>query len=210
VRFARSSTALTGSELGNSYETNIDSSLHRWRNYPYPESTEIDIFTDIDGNKDSSDIKGTVKSLNLTLGLGYETRLNKKLNGFIGVKSILGLASDTSSKLGIKITTIDTLTDTTGISGSQLIKSKSFSIALPLGLEYKLLPSLTVRAGFTPKFSYNKSGLTTHNQIEIANGALYYSFGIGYIFQDKFSIDTYNYGNLGSLNNWNIQFKYMF
>jgi hypothetical protein len=210
VRFTRSSTALTGSELGNSYDAAIDSSIHRWRNDPYPESSEVNVYTDIDGNKDSSNIKGTINSFNLILGLGYETRLNRRLNGFIGAKSILGLASDTSSKLGIKITTIDTLTDTTGISGSQLVKSKSFSIALPLGLEYKPLPSLTIRTGLTPKVSYDKSGLATHNQIVNVKGVLLYSFGVGYIFRDKFSIDTYNYGNLGSLNNWNIQFKYIF
>ncbi len=210
VRFTRSSAALTGSELGNSYYAAIDSSLHRWRNYPYPESTEINISTYINGNKDSSDIKGTAKSLNLTLGFGYESRLNRRLNGFIGVKSILGIATDTSSKLGIRITTVDTITDTTGISGSQLVESKSFSIALPLGLEFRLLPSLTIRTGFTPKFSYDKSGLATHRQIVNFKGVLLYSFGIGYIFRDKFSIDTYNYGNLGSLSNWNIQLKYMF
>jgi len=210
LRFTKSSANLTGSELGDSYETEIDSSLHRWSNYPYPESTEVNVSTDIDGNKDSSHITGTTNSLNLTLGLGYETHLSRRLNGFIGVKSILGIATDTSSKLGVRITTIDTITDTTGISGSQLIKSKSLSVAMPLGLEYKLLSSLSIRAGFTPKFSYNQSGLTTHNQIENVKGFLLYSFGIGYIFRDKFSIDTYNYGNLSSLSNWNIQFKYMF
>jgi len=210
VCFSKSTADLSGSELGNSYEIDIDSSLHRWRHLSYPESTEINVSTDIYGNKDSSAIKGTVKSLNLTLGLGYETHLNRKLVGFIGLKSILGIATDTSSKLGIKITTIDTITDTTGISGSQLVKSKSFSIATPVGLEYKLLSSLSIRLGFTPKLTYNKSGLTTHNQIENVKGFLLYSFGIGYIFRDKFSIDTYNYGTLGSLNNWNIQLKYMF
>jgi hypothetical protein len=210
VCFSKSSADLSGSELGNSYEIDIDSSLHRWRHLSYPESTEINGATDMERNIDSSAIKGTIKSLNLTLGLGYETHLNRKLVGFIGLKSILGIVTDTSSKLGIKFTTIDTLTDTTGISGSQLVKRKNLSVALPLGLEYKLISSITIRAGLTPKFTYDKSGLTTHNQIENVKGFLLYSFGVGYNFRDKFIIDTYNYGNLGTLNNWNFQFKYLF
>jgi hypothetical protein len=201
---------LTGTEFINSYESDIDSSLQRWRNYPYPESIEVEVDSDIKNDKDSSRLTGTTNSLNLTLGLGLEKRFTEKLRGFIGIKSILGIATDTSSKLGMGITAMDTITDTTGISGSQLIKSKSFSVALPLGLEFKLLPSLLIRAGFTPKFTYNKSGLTNHNQIENVKGLLIYSFGVGYTFKDEFSIDAFNRGNIGTFGDWNLQFKYMF
>lgn len=211
IHLSKSTTDLSGSELGDVYESEIDSSLHRWRNYPNPESIEIFYrYSNLNNNQDSSHITGTTNSLNLIFGLGYEARLNRRLNSYVGIKSTFEIASDTFLKSGRMISVVDTTVDTTGICESQMEKSRSFSIALPIGLEYKVLPSLRIRSGFAPKLIYSKSGLTTHEQLENVTGFLVYSFGVGYIFRDKFSIDTYNYGNLGSLNNWNIQLKYMF
>ncbi len=212
----------SGSEFEVSNDISRDSLYERWRNYPNLESTRTEIDTPYGYYQKSLSLSGHTIITKAVLGLGYETPLTNNLQGFIGVKSVFNIEKDSSQRLGSEIiknmspyripVLFDTTTDTNQVFTFDVTNRKGFYISLPLGFEYKILPFMTIRAGITPKVSYEKIGLKTEQGInpDITNKNidLSYSFGTNIKLGRRLSIDGYNGGNLFTVRDWIVQMRY--
>lgn len=235
--FNKSSFDLSGNEFDSSYSLRYDSSFQRWRSYPDDETTSTEAVTSYTRYTKSLALSGQGDVFNVRFGLGYESPLTKNLKGFIGIKSLLGTGRDSILRQGLEISEsvtypipvtiirneiiipfqqqwFDTIIDTNQIFTFEVTHRKSLNVSLPLGLEYNILPPLTIRGGITAKVSYEKSGLKNEWKEfpEVVNKGIdfYYSFGLGLKLGKRFSLDGYNAGNIFTVRDWIAQIRYTF
>ncbi|MEO0070786.1 MAG: hypothetical protein ABIK39_01690 [candidate division WOR-3 bacterium] len=212
LNLAKSSANLKGRERDSSYNFHKDSVYERWQNYPNPESTDIDTRTLTEYFTKNLNISGRTEKITGVFGLGYEYPINKSLKGFWGLKTVWAMEKDSVQKEGLEIFT-DSLTDSNLVSNYQVNNINTLTMAIPLGLEYKI-SSLILRGGITPKFTYQKSIFKDERKTypDLASYVLdiAYSWGITWRVLERLSFDAYNSGNLFTLKDWLIQFSYWF
>jgi hypothetical protein len=235
--FNKSSFDLSENEFDSSYSLRYDSSFERWRSYPDSETTSTEAVTSYTRYTKSLGLNGQGDVFNVRFGLGYESPLTKNLKGFIGIKSLFGTERESIVRQGLEIYESityptweiiipdkeiilfqqywsDTICDTSQINTFYITHRKSLNVTLPLGLEYNVLPPLTIRGGITTKVSYEKSGLKNEWKEfpEVVNKGIdfYYSFGLGLKLGKRFSLDGYNAGNIFTVREWIAQIRYTF
>jgi hypothetical protein len=214
VDLSKFSADLNGQELDTGYNENWYYDFERWRNYPNPESTEITNDTTHDYYRKLRDFTGKTEGINMSIASGWKVPVSDFINCFIGLKSVINLFKDSVQETGNEIFATDTTRHEDLLNSYQVFNSNKFVFSIPIGLECHVVSPVFIRAGITPKFTYEKQSFKDETReypdTKTKNLTFIRSFGLGFKLNPKFTVDLYNKGNLLSLGEWFVQGRYRF
>ena len=208
------STDLEGQVGDTSYSNRWSYYFRRWRYNQNPESTETDYDSSLEYYRNLSEASGKMEDLEISLAGGDEFSLDKSINSFVGLKSVISFAKDNIYNINEEISGTDTTSQTDSSRSFLTMKVNAINLSLPIGFEYQITKPIFIRAGCALKFTYKKIEFKDEERdypvssgISIGFGS---SFGLGFIINPRFSIDLYNNSNLFSLGEWLVQGRYRF
>jgi opacity protein-like surface antigen len=208
------SADLNGQELDTGYIENWYYNFERWRHYPNLESTETTNDTVHEYYRKSLNLAGKTEEINMSIATGCGIPITDFIDLFIGLKSVISLSKDSSQETGNKILATDTTSYEDSLITLQVFKSNKIIFSLPIGLEYQVVSPVFIRAGITPKFTYEKQSFKdetrVYSDMKTKNLTFNRSFGLGLKLNPNFTVDLYNKGNLLSLGEWFVQGRYRF
>ena len=208
------SADLSGQELDTCYSENWYYDFERWRHYPNPESTETTNDTFHNYYRKLCDFTGKTEGINMSIASGWKIPVSEFINCFIGLKSVINLFKDSVQEIGKEIFATDTTSYEDSLISCRVLNSNKIVFSVPIGLECQVVSPVFIRAGITPKFTYEKQGfkdeMREYPDTETKNLTFIRSFGLGFKLNPKFTIDLYNNGNLFSLGEWLVQGRYRF
>ncbi len=206
------STDFEGQGVDTSYLNRWSYYFRRWHYPPNPESTETDYDTILEYYQNLSVLSGKIEDLEISLAGGFEFAINKLINTYIGLKSVISFFKDSLYNINDIISGAIIKNDT--IRSFVVRKVDAINFSLPMGIEYRIAKPLIIRAGFVSKFSYEKWEFKDEkNEYPISNAtslSFGSTFGLGFKINPRFSFDLYNNGNLFSVGEWLVQARYRF
>ena len=209
----------SGVPISSNYDSilhfSLDSSYHRWRNYPYSESTMVIVENEQTYDKHFNDISGKYTETKLSVGVGCENAITKFIQGFVGFESIFSLDNDSTLKEYIDIESANGVSDTQKTFTYSINRSKYVVISVPVGWEYKMFSPLIIRWGMTPTVSleWTKAKLdyeTMYYNSHYETLEWKYAIGLEYKVNKTLSLNAYNIGNLFNIKEFALQVKYIF
>lgn len=161
-------------------------------------------------DKSSFSDNNEYKSLSFLLGSGLEKDFSPSVKIGLGAKGywekIDTRRSESQSTQHREVFNDSTIAFSTDSSKSDDQRTSSiFRLALPIGLEAKLLPILKVRISGTWEYEYDSS-MEGH----VSYSSSYYGLGLGFSLEGRICLDAYVQDPIQELKSWMVNVGYNF